>query len=201
MARDDAAEAMRLLAMASVAVSMGKLAPSVVVGALAGILDISSKSQLPLLPAEASVERRSKRDDTAAVMRIFEHWKRSLDHPHARLTPERVRVIRARMREGYTERQIMGAINGCAASPFHTGENDQGTRYDDLTLICRSGSNVERFAAKAPDGEVAPQSKEQEKQDDAVAAIRREMAEARKAGDRERYEQANRRLAAALART
>lgn len=192
------AEAMRLLAMAAVAVSLGKLDASRVVAALQSMLDVGEGSQLPLLPADATVLRGAKRDDNEAVKRIFEHWKRTLDHPHARLTPDRVRAVRARLRDGYTERQILGAIDGCASSPFHIGENETGTRYDDLTLICRSGSKLEGFAARAPDGAPPPQTAAQEKHDDAVAEIRREMAEARKAGDRERYENANRRLAETL---
>lgn len=187
-----------MLAMASVAVSSGKLDPARVVAALKVMLDVTPQSQLPLLPAEASAARKSKGDANQVVLRLFEFWKKTLDHPHARLTPDRVRALRARLREGYTEAQIAAAIQGCAASPFHVGENDQGSRYDDLTLICRNGSKLEGFMARAPDGAPPPQSEDQEAKAAIVAEIRREMAEARKAGDRERYEQANRRLAETL---
>lgn len=201
MMAPETAEALRLLAMASAAVATGKLDARRVIGALASVLDLGPGSQLPLLPAEAVAARVSEKgDDNAAVKRIFARWQRTLDHPHARLTPDRVRAVKARLREGYTEAQINAAIDGCAASPFHVGENEQGTRYDDLTLICRSGSKLESFAARAPDGAPPPQTADQERAEAVVREIQDEMREARKAGDRDRYEAANRRLAAALRR-
>jgi len=77
---------------------------------------------------------------------IFNYWRTVMEKPATtKLTRERRAVIEARLREGYTVEQIRTAINGCSKSRFHMGENDQGRRYDDLTLICRSGSKVEGF--------------------------------------------------------
>lgn len=50
----------------------------------------------------------------------------------------------------YDEDTLMLAIEGCAASAFHRGDNDRQTEYCDLELILRDEAHIERFAA---DGE------------------------------------------------
>lgn len=82
---------------------------------------------------------------SADVGIIFEFWKDVLKHPTSKLTPERKRYITARLKDGYTVEQIKSAILGCQSSPHHMGENERATIYDDLTLICRSGSKLEQF--------------------------------------------------------
>jgi len=80
------------------------------------------------------------------VVSVFEHWKVATSRPLAKLTTDRISRIRGRLREGYSPETLRKAIDGCAASEFHSGTNDRNTRYDDISLICRSGSTVERFA-------------------------------------------------------
>jgi hypothetical protein len=77
-----------------------------------------------------------------AVRGLFEYWQDECDHSQAKLTHERRQRIEARLREGYTEQQIRQAIDGAARAPF---VNDQGKRFDDIELICRSGSKLESF--------------------------------------------------------
>lgn len=79
------------------------------------------------------------------INEIFAYWQKVMDHPSAKLLPVRSRKIAARLREGYTVEQIMSAIDGCKASPFHQGRNEYSAVYDDLTLICRDGSKLEYF--------------------------------------------------------
>ena len=76
---------------------------------------------------------------------IFAHWQKVMDHPAAKLLPVREKLIKARLREGYTVDQVKQAIDGCRSSKFHMGENDQGAIFDDLTLICRNGAKLEWF--------------------------------------------------------
>jgi hypothetical protein len=69
------------------------------------------------------------------------------------LTDGRKAKIQARLRAGYTVEQLQRAIDGCAASPFHRGLDDHGNRtgavYDDIELICRDDTKLERFIAIA----------------------------------------------------
>lgn len=81
----------------------------------------------------------------STVRDLFDYWRETMNHPQAKLTPERERAVAARLRDGYTVEQIKRAIDGCARSPFHRGENDRQQRYDDLTLICRNGAKLESF--------------------------------------------------------
>src|SRR5262245_30405038 len=79
------------------------------------------------------------------VRAVFEYWKARTGHADAKLTREREMKIRARLAEGYTIQQLKQAEEGCRGSPFHQGDNERAHRYDDITLICRSGSKVEQF--------------------------------------------------------
>src|SRR5215471_511983 len=83
------------------------------------------------------------------VEAVFNYWKDRTGHLEAKLTREREMKIRGRLEEGYTVEQLQEAIEGCRGSPFHQGDNERGHRYDDITLICRSGSKVEQFAEMA----------------------------------------------------
>jgi len=96
----------------------------------------------------SDVIKRSNKD----IKDIYVYWKEIMKHPGAKLTPDRKQKIKARLQEGYTKEQIIRAIKGCASSPYHMGDNEQGTVYDDLTLICRNGSKLEGFMEKVKIG-------------------------------------------------
>lgn len=75
---------------------------------------------------------------------IFQHWRSKMS-PKSKFTPERKRVINARLKDGYQPHELIEAIDGCALSPFHMGENPRHTRYDKLTLIMRNAEMVDQF--------------------------------------------------------
>ena len=77
---------------------------------------------------------------------VFEYWIGRMGKTRSVFTQKRKSCIRARLKEGYTVEEIKRAIDGCASSPHHMGQNAAGTVYDDLTLICRSGDKLEWFA-------------------------------------------------------
>lgn len=81
---------------------------------------------------------------------VFDHWiaVTGRSEPKTRFTDERRRKVEARLREGYSVGDLCAAVDGCRLSPFHQGANESGTVYDELTLICRSGSKVEEFRAR-----------------------------------------------------
>lgn len=159
---------------------------------------VAPGSALVPVPTAATVADARKAAEQAAeretVRRVFRHWQSALDHPNAKATPERIAKIRSRLRDGYTEADMVAAIDGCAGSKFHRGENESGTKYDDLTLILRNGSTLEKFRDKAPDGsaesyaesirERSPEEVERERQ---IASLEREAKAALKAKNVERY--------------
>lgn len=87
-----------------------------------------------------------KSEDIAAV---FDHWRKIMGHERSRMDTARQTVIRKRLSDGYTVEDLMLAIEGCAASAFHMGENERGQRYDSLTLILRDADHVDKFIRAA----------------------------------------------------
>lgn len=74
------------------------------------------------------------------VMDIFKFWVDEMrrDMVKTKLTRKRKKEILGRLKEGYTPEDIKTAILNCANSPFHMGNNERNTKYNDIELICRS---------------------------------------------------------------
>ena len=85
------------------------------------------------------------------VERVFAHWVFMLGKNPRRcaLGPTRRKAI-AKALALYDEDTLCLAIDGCASSPWHRGENDREREFSDIELILRDEAHVERFAA---DGE------------------------------------------------
>jgi hypothetical protein len=79
------------------------------------------------------------------VLTVFNHWTAIMDHKRARMDVARARVIRERLRDGYSVEDLCLAIDGCAASSFHMGENDRRQVYDSISLILRDADHVDKF--------------------------------------------------------
>lgn len=68
-------------------------------------------------------------------------------HPRSKLTEDRRKMIRARLKEGYSVEDLCKAIDGLHLSPHHRGENDRGTVYLDIQYAMRDGRSVARCMA------------------------------------------------------
>jgi hypothetical protein len=90
-------------------------------------------------------------DDSTPTERVFAHWVFMLGRNAKRcaLGPARRKVI-DRALVLYDEDTLLLAVEGCAASAWHAGDNDRGRPFNDIELILRDEAHVERFAA---DGE------------------------------------------------
>jgi len=86
-----------------------------------------------------------------AATEVFDHWREVMQHPDAKFKSKskRYRAVVGRLKDGYTVDQLKRAVDGCRASPHNMGQNETGTVYDDLELICRDDVHVERFIARA----------------------------------------------------
>lgn len=89
------------------------------------------------------------------VVQLFQHWQRVHGHPTAKLDAKRRRAIERALKSHGAD-VVRAAIDGCAKSAFHKGQNDRGQVYDDLTLILRDASKIEGFASLAPKVEPEP---------------------------------------------
>jgi len=162
----------------------------------APLVDVRAKlgrliDDIPLLeapkPDDQRRETKRKVDQAAVVERIIEHWRRVMEKPRAKSTSERVRVVRARLRDGYTEAELKLAVDGCSQSPHHMGANDRGTPYNDLMLICRNGSFVEKFRDMAGG---APKTSHEARREHIAAKAQAAL----KKGNTDEYERLNAQL-------
>lgn len=86
------------------------------------------------------------------VDRVFDHWRATWNHPRAVLDGKRRKAILAALK-GYSADLLIEAISGYRASPHHTGQNDRGTVYDEISLFLRDAQHIDaglRFASQAP---------------------------------------------------
>lgn len=86
------------------------------------------------------------------VAEVFDHWRQAHGHQRAQLDPKRRKVIREALAR-YSVADLCRAISGYRNSPHHMGENDRGTRYDDIELFLRDAKHIDaglRFADDPP---------------------------------------------------
>lgn len=105
-------------------------------------LDNGSTAQVECIGNQESGNQESVKP----VEQIFTYWQRKTNHPKASLTVERRRAIKDRL-ANYSVPDIQAAIDGCLKSPYHMGLNDKNTVYDDIELICRNDTKLEKFIA------------------------------------------------------
>lgn len=100
-------------------------------------------------PSGNPLSRAKPPDD---VLRIFDHWRSTWNHPSSALDPKRTATIK-RALKGYSVDVLCESISGYLASPHHIGQNDRNTVYDDLGLFLRDSAHIDaglRFARAAP---------------------------------------------------
>lgn len=119
------------------------------------------------------------KDNTSAnASLVFDHWVMRMGKGSStKLTKGRKSKIEARLKEGYSIDDIKQAIDGCANSGHHMGQNDTGTVYDDLTLICRNGEKVEWFKNNIAKVKPNEQVANQPKRASAVDRVKQNIAE------------------------
>jgi hypothetical protein len=95
---------------------------------------------------DMSASQAKANENDSRVTEIFRHWQKVMGKDsRAKLTQKRKSKISARLKDGFTVQEICRAISGCANSAYHMGQNDSGTIYDDLELICRDDGKLRQF--------------------------------------------------------
>ena len=94
---------------------------------------------------EAKDKAKDKASLSSDARTVFEYWQQQLGHPDAKFSEDRKGKIVARLKEGTSVERLCQAIDGCASSGYHMGENDQGRRYDSIELIFRNAGKVDEF--------------------------------------------------------
>jgi hypothetical protein len=94
--------------------------------------------------------------DDEVVTKVFDFWKQEHGHPKAKLERKRRSRIKARLREGFTGRELCIAIRGAKRDQFLMGQNSDGKVYDGLQTLLRDAEQVERLMALAGTRRGAP---------------------------------------------
>lgn len=114
-------------------------------------------------PAEADASAAARAPDRGSsageengktvVVELFEFWQQTCGHQAAKLTKARRRRVEQRLASGRTPAEIRTGIEGAARGAF---VNDQGVRFDDLELVCRSDEKLDLFVQRATARRPAP---------------------------------------------
>lgn len=82
------------------------------------------------------------------VADVFDHWRQVMASPRSKLDDKRRKVIRNALKN-YSAGDLIAAIDGCRASPWHMGSNDRGQKYNGLDLILRNAEKIDQFMSYA----------------------------------------------------
>lgn len=80
---------------------------------------------------------------------IFDYWKQEMNHSRAKLDKKRENKIIQAIKLGYSIDELKQAIDGCKKTPFNMGQNDRNQRFDDIELILRDATHIDRFIGNA----------------------------------------------------
>lgn len=95
--------------------------------------------------AIGEVETSHIDDCLSFTQELFAYWQSAMNHPRARLDKKRKARIMQALQLGYSVDDLKRAIDGCARTPYNMGKNELGQKYDDIELIFRDSSHIERF--------------------------------------------------------
>lgn len=110
-----------------------------------------------------------------SVRCVFDEWIVVTERTTRTALDDKRRRIIERAIKSHGLDTCLDAVRGWQNSPYHRGENDSGTVYDDIGLILRDASKIENFARLWHNPPIAPNrakpSRAQVQQDATIAAI------------------------------
>jgi hypothetical protein len=105
--------------------------------------------------AEEPLSSKPDRTEPFDVNLIFDFWKKTFNHPQAKLDGKRRMNILNAFKMKFTEDELKTAIVGCSLTPHNMGQNDRNKPFYGLHVIFKSADQIERFiecAANPPKG-------------------------------------------------
>jgi hypothetical protein len=95
------------------------------------------------------------------VAEVFDAWKAATGrNGRTEFTPKR-RDLLTRWLKVYPLPTLLAAAVGVTYSPHHMGDNDRGTKYDDLELVFRDEKHIEQFSGYELEPSTRPTGRKQ----------------------------------------
>lgn len=98
--------------------------------------------------SQSSPKKPKSKVPKSDILEIFNHWVKVTGRNaiKTKLDSNRERIITRAVRSyGYDKKTVLNAISGVLNSTFHSGNNPEGIKYNDLGLILRDAAHIERF--------------------------------------------------------
>jgi hypothetical protein len=92
------------------------------------------------------------------IRSLFAEWQEVTGHKRAVLDEKRKRYFRKALKL-FPYEDVRDALRGWAHSPWHRGQNEQGTTYDGVHMILRDAEQIEKFRALERDPKRRPAQK------------------------------------------
>jgi hypothetical protein len=103
-----------------------------------------SKQKRPRISTKQRAEKAKSISDEAVKI-VWDHWAKTMGASKlAILDHDRKVKIAASIHDYGIEASCL-AIDGCASSPFHMGDNPQQKKYNGIDLIFRDADKIEGF--------------------------------------------------------
>lgn len=78
------------------------------------------------------------------IAEVFAHWRKAMGKTDRTVLDAKRRALIAKALKSYSLDDVLRAVDGYAASPWHRGENDRRQAYDGLDLILRDAEHIEK---------------------------------------------------------
>lgn len=101
------------------------------------------KQKKPRISTKQRNEKAKSISDEAIKI-VWDHWVKVMGSNRAVLDHDRKVKIAASIHDYGIEASCL-AIDGCASSPFHMGNNPQQKKYNGIDLIFRDADKIEGF--------------------------------------------------------
>lgn len=116
---------------------------------------VTAMDRLFDVPEDEPATKR-KPVSSESIQLVFDYWiaRHYTRGPRPQLSSLRRRRIHDAIRD-YGADTCFRAIDGCVKSAWHMGDNPQGQKYNDISLILRNAQKIEHFAALAENDDAA----------------------------------------------
>lgn len=95
---------------------------------------------------------KEDKDHKQDIVKVFEYWQGLYGRSRAKLDTKRRSRILARLKEGFSSRELAMAIAGAKYDEFLMGKNKLGKSYTEIHTLLRDTTQVERLILLYEDG-------------------------------------------------